>query len=239
MSIAGLGLRSTAFLPRGKDTAPVFISENGVSYGSTLETTNYVVPTPASTLENDLLLVFICINQSGRTVTAPAGWTAMATNSTNDPYTYTFYRPRPAGTLPDSYTFTVSGTGVNGVGTMLAYRGVDLAAPISANERLTESSVNSQFIIAPSATPITADTRLVGLWAWRRGNIANNGITGGIAFTQRASRGTAGGSTEMGAHIVADAQYEQLLATGNQTLATGTVSTANRGGAFVALKGGG
>jgi hypothetical protein len=105
------------------------------------------------------LLASIFADDSGATVTAPAGWTVHADLSDNvsSNYRATWLYKRVSAGDPASYSFQLGAT-ANSAGALVAYRGVATMAPIDA---ATNQMFRGAAFIAPSITASHANDMLV------------------------------------------------------------------------------
>lgn len=117
-------------------TAPVATtSATGVS---PLDTdTQVVCNKPASTVDGDLLIAIYTVRNVGVTMTAPAGWTLIRSNSLTSVQTGTFWKI--AASEPASYTFSRSPAGKQALG-ILRITGAHPFAPIDLSSGGTGAS---------------------------------------------------------------------------------------------------
>jgi hypothetical protein len=180
--------------------------------------TSIVLSRPTGTQPGDLLLLSLDVRGTS-TVTAPAGWTLIRTDTyTSSLRKHTYWR-FATGSDPATWTFTFSGSRLAG-GSMLAYSGVHPTTPIDASggQAATSSSTSST---APSITTTVANTRLVLFYA----NMANATWTPPAGFTERGDM--VGASTsQFVAFMAADAARPAAGATGTQ-VATASAAQGN------------
>ncbi len=125
--------------------------------------TSVMVPVPAGTAANDVLVAQIAVAQDNPTVTAPAGWTFIRSDTGFDEanaYQGLWYRVATASE-PGSYTWTL-GAGRTYRGAMAAFSDVDTTDPIDAHGGNFDRDAGP--IRAPSITTTVANTQLVGFW---------------------------------------------------------------------------
>ena len=143
---------------------------------------------PTGTSTGDLMLAVVA-SRGGASVTAPLGWSTALSPQTVDAGVLTvamFYRVRAAGDAA-SFSFSLSSSELV-AGTLLAFSGVDSAAPVlSALGTVAGASTSS-----PSATGFSttvANAMLVAVFAQSNGNNSMTPPTG-IPTIARASSGT-------------------------------------------------
>lgn len=119
---------------------------------------------PSGTQADDVLIALLWARgDNSQTITPPAGWTAVTAllrtgnNTATDANHQVFVRVA-GGSEPGSYTWTL-GSSMQWSGGMVAYRGVDTAAPIDNSS--TQIVATSATITAPSLTTLTNGAQLV------------------------------------------------------------------------------
>lgn len=127
---------------------------------------NLVIPKPAGTNTNDVLVAGITVVPGTRTIATPAGWTLVSSENTgSNARLAVFTRVVPAGDATvTNYTFTFGGGAHSGAaGGIVAFIGVDTATPVDrSNAALTPASFAHA---APSITTTVRGTVLVGAFA--------------------------------------------------------------------------
>jgi uncharacterized repeat protein (TIGR01451 family) len=120
-----------------------------------------IVNRPAGTQVGDVMIAAVAVRPSGATITAPAGWTLIrrtnqgATNS----QAQATYRKVVAAGEPANYTWTLPNTHTGAAGGIMAFYGVNAAAPVDVeNGQLNGSGLN---VIAPSVTTTRAYDMIV------------------------------------------------------------------------------
>jgi uncharacterized repeat protein (TIGR01451 family) len=118
--------------------------------------TTLIVNRPAGTLVGDVMIAAVAVRPSGLTITAPAGWTLIrrtdqaATNS----LAQVSYRKVVAAGEPASYTWTLPNTHTGAAGGIMAFYGVNVAAPVDVeNGQVNASGLT---VTAPSVTTTRA-----------------------------------------------------------------------------------
>ncbi|MDD5571924.1 MAG: hypothetical protein PHD97_12310, partial [Bacteroidales bacterium] len=114
---------------------------------------------------NDLLIAQIAVHSSTTaTLAIPSGWTQIRVdNNSTSVRSWLCYKVAGASE-PEKYAFKTS-AGVNPMGILMAYRGIDPAAPIEANDGgLTGTSATPT---APSVTTITDSAIVVNFYGIR------------------------------------------------------------------------
>lgn len=108
--------------------------------------------------QNDLMVVHLAaaVTVTGSGATPPSGWTLIRFDLDGSGIgSWTYYKVAGASE-PNSYTFSVS-TGINLIGGIRAYRGIDPATPFQTSAGATTSGTS---LVAPSITT-TTDSALV------------------------------------------------------------------------------
>jgi hypothetical protein len=124
-----------------------------------------VLATPAGTAANDVLIAQVTNRYDGTyAIGSPAGWTLINRTTTgagaNSLTSAVFWR-KASASEPASATFTLSGgSGVDMVGGVVAYTGVDGTTPVNVSAVATGSGAT---VTSPSVTTTVAGTRLVHL----------------------------------------------------------------------------
>jgi hypothetical protein len=142
------------------------IGLHGVSSAANGNTTSITLARPLGAVADDLLLVSIDVRGgSSVIVTPPTGWALVRRDDTgpdaSDIAKLTYYKVA-GGTEPLAYTWAFSGSNRKATGGLLAYGGVDLAAPINA--AAGQVTLDSSTVTAPSVTTTVANVQLVGFF---------------------------------------------------------------------------
>jgi len=219
--------------------------------------TALIVNRPAGTQVGDVMIAAIASRPSGVTITAPAGWTLIrrtnqaATNS----LAQATYRKVVAAGEPANYTWTLPNTHTGGAGGIMAFYGVNAAAPVDVeNGQVNASGLN---ITAPSVvttraydmivtshaisssttfTPPGGMTETVEIASEAGGAL---GITLEMNYVVQPAAGATGAKTAVAA-AQADVGVGQTLALARATTATWTGAVNNQwtnGGNWIGLGG--
>ncbi|GAB3248876.1 DUF6701 domain-containing protein [Chitinimonas naiadis] len=144
------------------------------------------VPVPAGTVSGDVLIAQIAASKASETITAPAGWTAIRSNSQTllsaGMTQAIFYRVAGASE-PASYSFSLSSaTWV--AGSMITFRGVDNSSPIFGH-----SGAGGVLLLStiPAIASCPAGTMQVALFGFNTGAL---GLTIGAGITPYATTTT-------------------------------------------------
>ncbi len=156
------------------------IAFRAVSFGSNnASTTSINLTRPTGTLTGDVMLALLDVRGTS-TVTAPAGWTLIRTDTfTSSLRMHAYWRVATASD-PASWTWTFSGSRL-AAGAIHAYSGVDTASPIDASGGAPAPAA-SVTATAPSITTTVPNTMLVAFFA----NLADSTWTPPAGFTERA-----------------------------------------------------
>ena len=127
--------------------------------------TNLVINYPAGSLSGDYIVAVAHFYKTTGTtapaITTPSGWTLLKTQTAGgaDPYRVGVYgRFRGAET---SVTFVAdTGTNVQSIGAVYAYRNVDAGVPVTDSQIVYELDTDSTFSV-PSVTPTSVQNRLL------------------------------------------------------------------------------
>lgn len=125
-----------------------------------------VIPKPAGTNTNDVLVAGVTVVPASRTIATPAGWTLVSTENTGaNARLAVFTRVVPAGDASvTSYTFTFGGGAHSGAaGGIVAFIGVDNATPV--NLFAVAGTPASFAHTAPSITTTVRGAVLIGAFA--------------------------------------------------------------------------
>jgi hypothetical protein len=158
-------------------TAPAGIQFVGSAMAANGGAATLSIPAPAGATSGNLLLASIDVAGSP-TITAPAGWLLVGPPTVGSASTKaTFWRVASPG-MPASFAWTFSGSHA-AAGVMVAYSGVDSAAPIDAYGG--QANAPSAAIAAPSVTS-SGVGRVVGFF----GTLSNGSVTPPAGMTERA-----------------------------------------------------
>lgn len=158
------------------------------------------------------------------TITPPAGWTTVRTDTTGGLRQAAYYRV--AKSEPGSYEWTTSGSATI-VGRISTYQQVDTTTPVEANSGQTNSSSGS--ITAPTLTTTTPKVQLVGLYGiWNNQAISAPGGT-----TDRGDVSSTTGSVSV-SELSSDEQIASAGATGSRVASAETAE--NNIGQLLALR---
>lgn len=125
-----------------------------------------ILTTPAGTAANDVLIAHVTNRYDGSyAIGTPAGWTLINRTTAGagaNSLTSAVYWRRAAASEPASATFVLAGgSGVDMVGGLVAYGGVDGTAPVNVSAVATGSGTT---VTTPSLTTTVTNTRLVHLF---------------------------------------------------------------------------
>ena len=195
------------------------IALRAVSFGSNnASTTSIVLNRPSGTLAGDVMLASLDVRGTS-TVTAPAGWTLVRTDTFTSSLRMHVYWRLATGSDPATWTWTFSGSRL-AVGVIHAYSGVNTTTPIDASGGQAAAS-SSTTATAPSITTTVANTMLVSFFA----NMSNSTWTPPAGFVERADLiGTS--SSQTTSMMSADVLRPAVGATGT-AVATATMSSGN------------
>ena len=195
-----------------------------VSSGSNnASTTSISLNRPTGTVAGDVMLASLSVRGTS-TVTAPAGWTLIRTDTfTASLRMHTYWRSA-TGSDPASWTWTFSAVRL-AAGAIHAYSGVNATTPIDANGGQA-AGASSATATAPSITTTVANTRLVTFFA----NMSNSTWTAPAGFAERVDLvGTS--PSQFTSLTSADVARPTAGATGASS-ATATASSGNVGQAI-------
>jgi len=191
---------------------------------------------PSNVANGDLLVAHVRFQNSGQTISSPAGWTSVNSFTTNWSHAvFIKYIPTASAETATDYAFTVASGTARWVGAIFRVTGADSGSPIQATGTYSSPSGTTTCVI-PSVTA-SASGLLLAL------EVTNLGATGGsgVAFTPPA------GMTTVGSAYVDNGSQTSSVWVGQETLsaagATGTrtishsPSAANSGGLLVVVAG--
>ena len=132
------------------------------SSGQNPTSTSLTLARPAGAAPGDVLLAGVAV-RGATTITAPAGWTLVRLDNAAD-YTIqaVYWRPVAATGEPASYQWAFSSSNA-AAGGILAYSGVNTAAPIDVHGGAVNGSATTS-IVAPSITTTVGGDRVVGMF---------------------------------------------------------------------------
>lgn len=202
--------------------AITFVGSNQTTANATSQTVNV----PAGTAAGNAL-VLVASSASSDALTAPAGWTQVATSAAGTSMTSTVWsRVATAGDLGGSVTVSY-GALHKGSLQLLAYAGTDATTPVLlATSASTTTSAATE--TTPSATVSGSASWVLSLWQAKSSGIS--GFTTPVGQTLRSNAfGTAGGqvsalATDSGGPVAAGA-YGGLVTTVNASAGSATTFT--------------
>jgi len=163
---------------------PAAIAFRSAATATTRSGITVTVARPAGTQIGDVLVASVDVTGTP-VITAPAGWTLVRRDEAATTLSQTAYVHVVGSSEPSSYVWTFSAAQVASA-VVLAYSGVDNAAPVGASSGQANASTTS--ITAPSVDVPSAGSRLVSLAGIR----VNATVTPPAGMTERAE--VAGGS---------------------------------------------
>jgi hypothetical protein len=201
------------------------ISFVAASSAANATATTLTIGAPAGVSAGDVMVASIDV-RGKPAITPPAGWTLIRSDVNGSTMKLETYYRIAGSSEPSSHTWTFSNT-LGAAGGIVAFRGVDTAAPIDASGGQVNAS--STLITAPSITTTVPDTALVGSFGLR----GDTAIAPPSGMTERWDRASNAGSSK----ITSAGATEGRATTG----ATGErVASADKGapsiGHLVALK---
>lgn len=130
---------------------------------------NLQINRPGGLAMNDVMIAAISVRGgSGTGITAPAGWTIVNTIDSGTTLRMAVYFKVATGAEPGSYTWTFSSS-QKASGGIVAFRNVDIAAPIDDEVGQAGATDGIGQISAPSITTTIPNTRLVASFAVAHG----------------------------------------------------------------------
>jgi RHS repeat-associated protein len=201
------------------------ITLRAAASAETVPTLGVTINTPASVVADDVLIAGVSL-RGNDTITAPAGWTQVRTDTTGSDLRQSVFVRTVVSGEPGSHAFTFSGPVGASTGGIIAFDGLDPVDPVDVSGGQTNASSTS--VVAPSITTTVADTTLVGLFA----------IVGDVTFTPPSGMterfDVKVDSSNDSASSAADVSVAAVGATGTKT-ATASSGGVNIG-ALVALR---
>lgn len=144
-------------------TAPSGITLRSASSGANATATTLVIPAPSGLSIGDVMLAGIT-TRGNPAITPPAGWTLVRLNSSNNFTIQQAIYVKVASTEPASYTWTFTSS-QGAAGSILAYSGVDTAAPVNVHGGMVSMAQHNKGIInAPSITTTVNGAMIVGFF---------------------------------------------------------------------------
>ena len=233
--------------------APVFVAA-GTDVSATFDTT-LVIPVPAGTAQDDVMIASIGYQYSYETLTPPAGWTLLRQIYNNDVSSnygknaLAVYWRVASSSEPASYTWTISGHEY--AGSIQSFRGVNTTTPIDIEAGQTQPTGTSfatpsisttlpnvllvashTFASADTWTPPSGMTETVDIASDPVPNVFSQSIEESyVVQSAIGSTGAKTATTNSGASY-ADLGNTHLLAlvpSAITTLGSGTASIANTG----------
>jgi hypothetical protein len=208
----------TGLTVTGQSCTPTYSGATNITYraGTTANGTDtVVVPRPAGTVAGDLLIVGYSIRSQAATINDPTGWTRLRYDVGTNISTGVWYHVA-ASNDPASWTWTSSVSALNAVVAIAAYTG---ASGINVSGAQLGSAAG---IVAPSITPTSASTRLVGVFTVH----SKTALSTPTGMTERLEYFTpdinGGGNHQMSISLD-DESWPPATATGTRT-ATGTAN---------------
>jgi hypothetical protein len=125
------------------------------------------LPRPSGVAADDVLIAHVVLHTHGfapNPIQAPSGWHEIRVDTDANHVTAGVFWRRAGGSEPSSYTFTNNSgdTTQQAVGAILAYRGLDPAAPVDAHAGTADPS-GVDDVVTPSVTTTAPTTRLLSL----------------------------------------------------------------------------
>jgi hypothetical protein len=178
----------------------------GITTGNTGTVT---IPVPAAVAANDVLIARVAFRGgSGVTINTPAGWTLVRRDDDGANQSSAIFSRVATGGEPANYAWTL-GSAQNYIGSMLAYRGVDIAAIVGQQTGNTTASSTTQ--TSPSVTPTRGGSFILRYLTMARGDAAP--FTAPGSHNERTDQTVGNNPGGIGA-TVADAQQFAPAATG-------------------------
>jgi hypothetical protein len=191
----------------------VTTGENGAG------STSVSIAMPTGTVQNDVMIAIMASRAGTGTITPPSGWTQInTTNSTTTIMSSTFYKVAGSGEA-GPYVFSVTSSKAAGI--IASYSGVDTTTPIDAQGM--QANASNTVMTAPSISPVTSNTWLVGAYS----NATGTTFAAGSSMSLRGQTTSSGGGSA-GTKITVGMQDLSISATG----ATGTKTMTATSGAI-------
>jgi putative Ig domain-containing protein len=202
----------------GKQSPPAATSATrsilfqSVKSATARDATSVTVSRPSSVAAGDLLLAAIDVRQVP-TITAPAGWTAVRTDTNGTSIRQAVYYRIASSSEPSSYRWTFSTT-QSAAAVILAYRGATSTSTIDASSGRTNASSTS--IVANGVTTSAPNTLLVGIF----GGNSNPSVNPPTGMLEEAEARQSSGQNKIVLEV-ADAIVPTAGATGTRTASAG------------------
>jgi chitodextrinase len=132
----------------------------GRSFGANATATSLSVTRPVGVVAGDVLVASVDVDRKP-TVTPPSGWTQVRRDDNNSLLRKVTYVRVAGADEPESYTWALSSSRAAS-GTVVAYRGVDVANPLEAV--VGQINAASTSVTAPSVTTISPGARVVSFF---------------------------------------------------------------------------
>lgn len=210
------------------------LGAGNVVTGSAGSVNNITLAKPSNTADGDVLVAFVSFRNSGGTITAPSGWTALGPLNTTNQTFGAFYKAVPTASAESatSYAFSTSAGSSRVAGAVFRLTGADLSSlsPVGGSLAVYTGTAS---VVLPGISPTKASALLAFA-------MNNNGTTGtpsvvtapsGMTTVAQAS-GDNGTSATMS--IGVGFQAVNAGATGDKT-ATFSPTSSNSGGFLAAL----
>jgi RHS repeat-associated protein len=189
--------------------------------------TTVVLPTPAGVTADDVMVAAVAV-RGVPTVTAPAGWTLIRSDSNGSSMKLLSYWRVATSSETANYTWSFSSAKA-AAGTITAYTGVNTANPVDVHSGFANTT-DSPLIVAPSVTTTGADERLIGLFSIMK----VTPIAPPTGLQELAETSSSGGSEPPVTIESADTSQPIAGASGDKTATAGTADRNN--GQLIALR---
>ena len=186
-----------------------------------------VLTTPAGVAANDVMVAAVAV-RGVPTVTAPAGWTLIRSDSNGSSMKLLSYSRTATGSEAASYTWSFS-TARAAAGTITAYSGVDPTSPVDVHSGLA-NTIDAAAIVAPSVTTTGPAERIIGLFSTMKATT----ITEPAGMTERGEATSSAGTEPPVTIESADTTQATAGATGDKTATAAAADRAN--GQLIALR---
>ena len=200
------------------------IALHGSSYSANATATTLVIPAPAGAQSGDVEVMGIAA-RGNPTITPPAGWTAVRTDSNSTTMRQATYTHVVGATEPASYTWNLSSSQA-AAGGIMAYGGVATATPVDVHGGQVNASASS--VTAPTVTTTKANAQLVGFFA----NGAATTFTAPTGMTERGDVASTAGTFKV---TLEGADQSRATAGATGTRAAAAAAPAASVGQLVAL----
>jgi outer membrane protein assembly factor BamB len=149
----------TGLLPTSADAAVAFRAASSKDQNGSAST--IVLNKPTGTIKGDVLVAMIAVRPYNATITAPTGFTLLnrQNNNNGNDNALAVYWKIATSSEPTTYTWSFSANTGN-AGGLMAFSGVDNAAPINASAGSITTATTTTFS-APSVTPTVTNTMIV------------------------------------------------------------------------------